>query len=235
MNPRKLGLGAVAVLAAGAIIGGGAALASADPTPSTSASSSAGADANSGTAGAGQGQEGPAMHTHTAASAEETQKVTDAVKAKDSTVSITTVEKDPDGSFDARGTTSDGSPVMFEVSADYATVSQGHGGRGGPGGASQDTPVTGDEAQKVIDAVKAKDSTVTIDNVRKDPDGSYDALGAKSDGTKVMFDVSTDLATITEGQGGPGGPGGRGGHGPDGGSATSGTSGSTSSPSSANG
>lgn len=32
MNPKKLALGAASVLAAGAIIGGGAALASADPT-----------------------------------------------------------------------------------------------------------------------------------------------------------------------------------------------------------
>ena len=39
------------------------------------------------------------------------------------------------------------------------------------------TDVTGDEAQKVIDAVKAKDSTVTIDKVQKDKDGSYDATG----------------------------------------------------------
>ena len=81
-------------------------------------------------------------------------------------------------------------------------------GKGGPQGASQDTPVTGDEAQKVIDAVKAEDSSATIDTVRKDPDGSYDALGTTSDGAKVMFEVSADLATITQGQGGQGGQGG---------------------------
>lgn len=227
MNPKKIGLAAVSVLAAGAIIGGTAAIASADTTPTPSSSASA----NSGSTDQGTRQ----APVHTAASADETQKVTDAVKAKDSTVTVTTVQKDEDGSFDADGTKADGTKVRYDVSADYATVTEGggRGGHGGPnGGGSQDTPVTGDEATKVIDAVKAKDSTVTIDNVRKDPDGSYDALGTKSDGTKVMFDVSTDLATITEGQGGPGG---RGGHGPDGGSATSGTSGSTSSPSSANG
>lgn len=69
------------------------------------------------------------------------------------------------------------------------------------------TDVTGDEAQKVIDAVKAKDSTVTIDKVQKDEDGSYDATGTKADGTAVRYDVSADLATITEGQGGHGGKG----------------------------
>lgn len=62
------------------------------------------------------------------------------------------------------------------------------------------TEVTGDEAQKVIDAVKAKDAAVTIETVRKDADGTYDALGTK-DGVKVMFDVSADLATVTQATG----------------------------------
>ena len=72
-----------------------------------------------------------------------------------------------------------------------------------PGG-SQDEAVTGEEAQKVIDAVEAQDPSVTIDTVRKDPDGSYDALGTK-DGSPVFYDVSADLATITEHTAGPGG------------------------------
>ena len=71
------------------------------------------------------------------------------------------------------------------------------GGMGGPGGGSQDTPVTGAEADKVIAAVKAKDSAATVTTVRMDPDGSYDALGTK-DGAPVMFQVSKDLKTITE-------------------------------------
>jgi len=204
MNPKKIGLAAVSVLAAGAIIGGTAAIASADTTPTPSSSASA----NSGSTDQGTRQ----APVHTAASADETQKVTDAVKAEDSTVTVTTVQKDEDGSFDADGTKADGTKVRYDVSADYATVTEGggRGGHGGPnGGGSQDTPVTGDEATKVIDAVKAKDSTVTIDTVRKDPDGSYDALGAKADGTKVMFDVSADLATISDAHtgGGKGGPG----------------------------
>lgn len=78
------------------------------------------------------------------------------------------------------------------------------GGMGGPGGGSQDTPVTGAEADKVIAAVKAKDSAATVTTVRMDPDGSYDALGTK-DGAPVMFEVSKDLKTITEAAGGPGG------------------------------
>lgn len=79
------------------------------------------------------------------------------------------------------------------------------------GGQSQDTAVTGDEAQKVIDAVQTKNSGVTITTVRKDPDGTFDALGTKADGTTVMYEVSSDLATITEAVGHGHGPGG--GHG----------------------
>lgn len=205
MNPKKLGLAAVSVLAAGTFIGASAAMASADTSPSPSASSSASSGSSTSTdSGTRQAP------VHTAATADETQKVKDAVAAKDSTVTITTVQKDEDGSFDADGTKADGTKVRYDVSADYATVTEGRGGHGGPGGGgSQDTPVTGDEATKVIDAVKAKDSTVTIDTVRKDPDGSYDALGTKADGTKVMFDVSADLATISDAHtGGPGGKGG---------------------------
>lgn len=77
--------------------------------------------------------------------------------------------------------------------------------------AGRHTTVTGDEAAEVIAAVEATDSTVTIETVRKDPDGSYDALGTK-DGERIAFDVSTDLATVTERTGRPGhggkGPGG---------------------------
>jgi hypothetical protein len=100
-----------------------------------------------------------------------------------------------------------------------STDQQMRDGRGGPGG-SQDEAVTGDEAQQVIDAVEAQDSSATIDSVRKDPDGSYDALGTKDD-QPVMYDVSADLATITEHAGGPGGHGGRGPSDADGGSTTS--------------
>ena len=91
-----------------------------------------------------------------------------------------------------------------------SSASTDAGRAGGPCGASQDTAVTGAEADKVIAAVEAKDSSVTVDSVRKDPDGSYDALGTR-DGSPVFFDVSADLATVTENTGGPhgrmGGPG----------------------------
>ncbi len=79
-------------------------------------------------------------------------------------------------------------------------------GTGGQGPAAHaHTEVTGDEAAKVSAAVTAKDAGVTVAKVLKDPDGSYDVLGTK-DGQPVHFEVSADLATVTEGRG----PGGRG-------------------------
>ena len=156
------------------------------------------------------GPGGPGRAMGTAVTGTELAKVTAAVKAKDSAVSVTEVRKSPDGAYHAFGTKA-GARVMVEVSKDLKTVTVRTGGPGGghgpggPGGA-MDTPVTGTEAAKVTAAVKAKDSAVTVTSVRKDPDGSYDALGTKA-GADVMVEVSKDLKTVTVRTGGPGGPG----------------------------
>src|SRR4051812_45024507 len=129
---------------------------------------------------------------------DEATKAGAAVPAKAPAVTVTSVRKDPDGSYDVLGTKA-GANVMYDVSADLATFTQstGHGGGKGHGGGSNDTAVTGDELSKVTAAVKAKDSTITVTSVRKDPDGSYDVLGTKA-GANVMYDVSADLATFTQ-------------------------------------
>jgi len=130
--------------------------------------------------------------------------VTAAVKAKDATVTVTSVRKDPDGSYDVFGTRS-GAGVMLEVSKDLKTVTAdagGHRGGGRHGGGDNDSPVTGTELAGVTAAVKAKDATVTVTSVRKDPDGSYDVLGTRS-AADVMLEVSKDLKTITTHVGGP--------------------------------
>ncbi|GAA2608473.1 hypothetical protein [Paractinoplanes durhamensis] len=57
--------------------------------------------------------------------------------------------------------------------------------------------MTGDELAKVTAVMTAKDSSVTVSSVRKDPDGSYDVLGTKA-GANVMYDVSADLTTFTQ-------------------------------------
>ncbi len=195
------GLAAAAVVGAGLIAGTSNAFADSTPSPSpstgTSQSSTAAPSADA-TKGAKGGTKAAPVHTEVTGA--EADKVIAAVKAKDSAFTATKVEKDADGSYDVTGT-KDGATVRYEVSADLATVTldagKGGGGKGGgKGGASQDTPVTGAEADKVVAAVKAKDAAITVDSVRKDPDGSYDALGTK-DGKNVLVDVSADLATVT--------------------------------------
>ncbi|MCH8611799.1 hypothetical protein [Arsenicicoccus dermatophilus] len=210
-------LTAAAVAAAGLMIAGGAAVANASttPTPQSTSSSSAQAGAQQGPGAGARDQGGPRqMHQHTAVTGDELAKVKAAVQAKDASVTVSDVQKDPDGSYDVMGTKA-GSPVMVEVSQDLKTVevrTGGPGGRGGHGGMHQHTAVTGTEATKVKDAVKTKDATITIGEVRKDPDGSYDVMGTKA-GSPVMVEVSQDLKTVEVRTGGPGGPGGHGGPG----------------------
>lgn len=182
-------------LVAGAAIGGllvigGTTFAFADSATSTTTPSvSASASAKAGS-----------PHSHTAVTGTELARVKAALTAKYPGVTIDQVQKDPDGSYDVMAKKS-GSKVMYEVSKDLKTVTENQGGRGGHGGpggkSSQDKVITGTVADQVKAAVKAKESSVTIDTVRQDPDGSYDALGTKSDGTKVFYDVSKDLKTVT--------------------------------------
>lgn len=195
------GLALAGMAGAGLLATGGSAFAETTaPTPAASAITTPGTQTQgTQTKRAEQGARG-AGHTHTAVTGAEAQKVIDAVQKANPGVTITTVQKDPDGTYDAEGTNADGSAARFDVSADLATIAAG-GGKGGPGGgggASQDTPVTGTQAQQVIDAVQKANAGVTITTVRQDPDGSFDALGTKADGTSVMFDVSKDLKSITE-------------------------------------
>ena len=195
------GLALAGMAGAGLLATGGSAFAETTaPTPAASASTTPGTlTQGTQTKRAEQGARG-AGHTHTAVTGAEAQKVIDAVQKANPGVTITTVQKDPDGTYDAEGTNADGRAARFDVSADLATITAG-GGKGGPGGgggASQDTPVTGTQAQQVIDAVQKANAGVTITTVRQDPDGTFDALGTKADGTSVMFDVSKDLKSITE-------------------------------------
>jgi len=118
MPSNKFVTGAAAVIAAGALIGTGAALSGAATgtvTPTSSATSSS---------PAGQ----PSGHAHTPVTGAELAKVTAAVKAKDSAVTVTTVQKDPDGSYDVDATKA-GAPVRFDVSADLKTITARVGGK----------------------------------------------------------------------------------------------------------
>lgn len=244
MANKKIGLAVAGVVVAGGLIAAGPALASATGylgSPQQAGTTGYGGYGMAGGEG-GQGRMGgQGMHQHTAVTGAELAKVTAAIKAKDSAVTVTTVQKDPDGSYDVLGTKA-GQNVRFEASADLTTISQGmaggmgrggHGGKGMGGGmGGQDTTVTGAEADKVKAAVTAKDSAITVTAVRKDPDGSYDALGTKA-GQPVMVEVSKDLATVEVRTGMGGGMGGgRGMHGQDGQQGQTPGSGSTTAPSS---
>ena len=119
MRSNKLVTGAAAVIAAGALIGTGAALSgaatgTATPSPSATTSPSAGQ---------------PGGHAHTPVTGDELARVTAAVKAKDSSVTVTVVQKDPDGSYDVDGTKA-GAPIRFDVSADLKTITARTGGKG---------------------------------------------------------------------------------------------------------
>jgi hypothetical protein len=102
---KRVGLAAAGLAATGALVFGAASLASAETTaPSPSASSSS-------STGGGRGGSNDAAVT-----GDELAKVTAAMKAKDSTVTATSVRKDPDGSYD--------------VSADLNTFTLNTGGHG---------------------------------------------------------------------------------------------------------
>lgn len=202
MNRTKIVRLAGAAAAVGALGLAGATLAGAVSTPTPSPSS---------TSGGGPGDNGR-EEDHTPVTGDELARVTAAVKAEDSTITVTRVEKDTDGSYDVKGTKA-GANVRVEVSKDLKTVevrTGGPGGRGGhgPGGPGHThTAVTGDELAKVTAAVRAKDSAVTVTRVEKDDDGSYDVEGTKA-GQPVRLEVSKDLKTISEAAGrGPGGKG----------------------------
>ncbi|WP_203567701.1 hypothetical protein [Aestuariimicrobium ganziense] len=200
------GLATAAIAGLGLLSSGSMAQAeTANPTSTPSATTSATAGTGQGTPDQdgngceGRGGKGGPGHSHTAATSDETAKVTAAVKAKDATITVENVMKDEDGSFDVRGT-KDGSPVHVEVSADLKTIevldAADRGGRGPGGRGGHDhTAATTDETAKVTAAVKAKDATITVENVMKDEDGSFDVRGTK-DGSPVHVEVSADLKTI---------------------------------------
>jgi hypothetical protein len=201
---RVARIGRPAALVAGGVVAGavlaGALSAGAETLTGASAGANGYPNGSTDSYASGEAHGDAGAPNDTPVTGDELAKVTVAVKANDSSVSVTSVRKDPDGSYDVFATKS-GSRVRFEVSADLKTIMQGAGGHGGGGqrggGGSADTPVTGDELTKVTAAVTAKDSSVNVTSVRKDTDGSYDVFATKS-GSQVMYDVSADLKTITQ-------------------------------------
>lgn len=166
--------------------------ASASPSPDTSTGDT---DANpsTGSAECGPGGRG---HAHTEVTGADRTAVVEAVKAKDSGITVAQVLRDPDGSYDVLGSKADGSRVMVEVSKDLSSVQVRTGPPGGmgKGGMREGTPVDAAVLTKIAAAVKAKDSSVTVHMGVKLTDGSYRAMGTKADGTRVAVTLDKDLA-----------------------------------------
>lgn len=137
MLTKKIAMATAAVASAGAIVGGGAAISNASTQIAGGTGSGYAQQAQQAQqAQCGDGMGGGMRHEHTEVTGAEATKVTDAVTAKDSGVTVESVRKDPGGSYDVMGT-KDGQRVMVEVSADLATIevrTGGPGRQGGPGG-----------------------------------------------------------------------------------------------------
>src|SRR3954452_20963247 len=114
MRNNKVLTGIAAVVAAAGLIGTGAALSNAASTTPTATATSQNGSVN--------------PNNDTPVTGAELSKVTAAVKANDSSVTVTSVRRDPDGSYDVFGTKA-GADVMLEVSKDLKTITTGgHGG-----------------------------------------------------------------------------------------------------------
>lgn len=92
--------------------------------------------------GRGGGPGGRGGHDHTEVTGDEATRVTEAVTAQDAGITVESVLKDPDGSYDVVGT-KDGARVRVEVSADLATVevreARDRGGRGPGSGSTEES------------------------------------------------------------------------------------------------
>ena len=119
MAKNRILTGVAALVAAGGLIGTGAALSNAATASPTSSSTTTAAPAPD--VSANPNHDTPVTGTSLT-------KVTAAVKARDSALSVTSVRMDPDGSYDVFGTKA-GANVMLEVSKDLNTITQNTGER----------------------------------------------------------------------------------------------------------
>jgi hypothetical protein len=71
--------------------------------------------------------------------------------------------------------------------------------------------LTGDTADKVTAAAKAKEPNATIERVETDSDGVYEAHMVRADGTHIIVQIGADFQVTNVIEGGGGGHGGGGG------------------------
>jgi hypothetical protein len=95
-------------------------------------------------------------------------------------------------------------PRCRSSSSESAPSSTDNGGRGGGGQRSDETPLTGTDAEKAKAAALAAVPGATVDRVETDADGAaYEAHVTRSDGTKatVKFDQDFNVTGVEEGMG----------------------------------
>jgi uncharacterized membrane protein YkoI len=135
---------------------------------------------------------------------------------------IIRVETDSDGraSYEAHVRKTDGTEVVVLMDDSFNVTSveefTGRGGRGGGGrGGPNETPLTGQDADKATVAARAAVEGGTVIRVETDADGAatYEAHVRKSDGTEVVVKMNEDftVTSVEEFSGGRGGHG-RGAH-----------------------
>lgn len=161
----------------------------------------------------GNGPMGMGMSRGTPITGEAAEQVTAAVQAKYPDATVDFVEEQ-DGGYEAHITKADGTRWHVTVSADFVVGEEHQGpeaGMGGPGrGGPHGTPVTGENADKVTEAVLAQYSDATVLFVEEE-DGGYEAHVRKADGTMLHVTLDADFAVTGEHEGPTmGGPGGRG-------------------------
>lgn len=187
----------VAAFAVGATLAGGVAIATAkDTTKNQPAHSQQGFGFGPGPGGMHGGPGGPGGMHGTPASAEETQKVTDAILAQFPGATVHFVTKEADGTFEAHFMTSDAVRKEARLDANYAITSTEDDKGPGPGG-MHGTPASTEETQKVTDAVLAEVPGATVHFVVKLDDGTFRAHFMTADGIRKEAHVDANF-TVTE-------------------------------------
>jgi uncharacterized membrane protein YkoI len=153
----------------------------------------------------GRGGRGPGMN-ETPLTGADAEKATAAAKAKFPDGTVLRVETDADGTYEAHVRKADGTEVEVKMDKDFNVTSVEEFTGRGPG--MNETPLTGEKADKVKAAVKAEYPNATILRVETDDDGTYEAHITKADGTELEVKLNKNFKiTGTEEHGPMGGRG----------------------------
>jgi uncharacterized membrane protein YkoI len=199
----------VGALSLAAVIGGGAFLASA--LPANAADSTTPDSSSSATADPSQGGHQNNGTTETPLTGDTADKVKAAVLAANAGATIERMENDADGAtYEAHIVQADGTHATVKLDANFTITATetggpgGHGFKGGRGGSGNDTPLTGDAADKVKAAVLAANAGATVDGMELEADGTYEAHITQADGTHARVKLDANFAITATETGGPG-------------------------------